>query len=207
MMISALDVAWYFVQKGGGDPSITQLKLQKLCYYAQGFYLAVFGEPLFSESIEAWDYGPLVVELRQIHSHRGAETIFPYELAFGQEIVDEGIRAHLEKIWLLVGHHKPGKLIDMTHSESPWKDTYRVGQNVKIGEDLMLHYFLDRLEELDSGESKDYCESTSYIYLKEGQVAQVPSSKAEAFLIANQDILEPKQIKTRGQRRRLAEFA
>lgn len=148
-----------------------------------------------------------MVELRQIHSHRGSETIFPHESAFGQEIVNEGIRAHLEKVWLLVGHHKPRKLIDMTHSESPWKDTYLVGQNVRIGEELMQHYFLDRLEELDLGENKDYCELTSYIYLKEGQVAQVPSSKAEAFLIANEDILEPKQIKTRGQRRRLAELA
>jgi uncharacterized phage-associated protein len=203
-MTSALDVAWYFVQKGNGDPSITQLKLQKLCYYAQGFYLAVFGEPLFSEAIEAWELGPVVVKLRQTLSHRGAETIHPYESPFGQNIIDEGIRAYLEKVWLCVGHHKAGKLVDMTHAESPWKETYKVGQNIRIGAEIMQHHFLARLEELDSDKSSGECESISYVYLKGGQVAKVPSSKAEAFLIDNEDILEPKQIRTRGRRRQVA---
>ena len=39
---------------------VSNLKLQKLLYYVQGFHLAVFGEPLFEEEIEAWMYGPVV---------------------------------------------------------------------------------------------------------------------------------------------------
>jgi uncharacterized phage-associated protein len=41
-----------------GDRQITNLKLQKLLYYTQAWYLAFTGQPLFSESIEAWVHGP-----------------------------------------------------------------------------------------------------------------------------------------------------
>jgi uncharacterized phage-associated protein len=52
-MLQARDVARYFLAKSepeAGD-TISNLKLQKLCYYAQGFHLAVFGEALFGDRI------------------------------------------------------------------------------------------------------------------------------------------------------------
>jgi hypothetical protein len=58
-------------------------------------------------------------------------------------------------------------------------------------------------EELSSARNNEHCESISYIYLKGGKIAKVPSSSAEAFLIANEDILEPRHIKTKGKRRHL----
>jgi uncharacterized phage-associated protein len=36
---------------------ITNLKLQKLLYYAQAWYLAIYDEPLFEERLEAWVHG------------------------------------------------------------------------------------------------------------------------------------------------------
>ena len=48
-MMSALQIAKYFVSlvdEEAGD-SISNLKLQKLLYYAQGGYLAYYGKPGF----------------------------------------------------------------------------------------------------------------------------------------------------------------
>ena len=52
---TAQDVASFFVSsfQKAGDP-VTNLKLQKLLYYAQGWYLAFTQSPLFEERIEAW---------------------------------------------------------------------------------------------------------------------------------------------------------
>lgn len=53
--ISCFDVANYFlvlVDREVGD-TITQLKLQKLIYFAQGVHLALFNKPFFEEEIEA----------------------------------------------------------------------------------------------------------------------------------------------------------
>ncbi len=38
----------------------SNLKLQKLLYYAQGVHLAAFDAPLFEEDMVAWNYGPVV---------------------------------------------------------------------------------------------------------------------------------------------------
>ncbi|NJM68627.1 MAG: SocA family protein [Acaryochloris sp. RU_4_1] len=206
-MTSVLDVAWYFVQKGNGDPSITQLKLQKLVYYAQGFYLGLYGKPLFLESIEAWEYGPVAPVLRNKHINLGAKPISLNDISCEKPIGDDEVRTHLERIWLCFGHYTAGKLVDMTHQESPWKETYIPFTNVRIGEQLMRHHFINRLGELESATGTTTCEPMSDIYLKGGQTVKVPESKAEAFLIANADSLEAKYIQTRGRRRQVAEPA
>jgi uncharacterized phage-associated protein len=41
-------------------PGLGTVKLHKLLYYCQGHHLATFGEPLFSDTISAWDMGPVV---------------------------------------------------------------------------------------------------------------------------------------------------
>jgi len=54
-MISVDEVAKYFLSltdEEAGD-FFSNLKLQKLVYYAQGFHLALFDRPLFADNIEA----------------------------------------------------------------------------------------------------------------------------------------------------------
>ena len=41
VMTTALDVARYFVEHADVEDDLSNLKLQKLCHYAQGFSLAV----------------------------------------------------------------------------------------------------------------------------------------------------------------------
>ncbi|MCY4305991.1 MAG: DUF4065 domain-containing protein [Aestuariivita sp.] len=63
---TAIAVANWFLQRSWKEPSLPrcdQLKLQKLVYYAQAWYLANFNKPLFSEDIEAWPHGPVVRDL------------------------------------------------------------------------------------------------------------------------------------------------
>lgn len=61
-MLNCFDVAKYFLaqqDETAGD-LISNLKLQKLIYYAQGFHLAISDRPLFPEPIKAWIHGPAV---------------------------------------------------------------------------------------------------------------------------------------------------
>ena len=57
----AKDVAEHFIAeaKKSGE-TLTNEKLQCLLYYAQGFHLAMQGEPLFPEEFYAWDCGPVI---------------------------------------------------------------------------------------------------------------------------------------------------
>lgn len=66
-MPSIDDVATYVIGKFSAP--ISTMKLQKLCYMAQGWSLAITDEPLFSEDFEAWKNGP--VNYRLFNQHRG----------------------------------------------------------------------------------------------------------------------------------------
>ena len=63
-ILSACDVASFFLAVNDAY-TITNTKLQKLCAYAQGICLAYLGKPLFTESIEMWEIGPVIPEVYQ----------------------------------------------------------------------------------------------------------------------------------------------
>src|SRR5690606_17024633 len=74
-MSSCFAVANYFLSQSNADAGdlISNLKLQKLVYYAQGFSLALLDEPLFEDEIEAWMHGPVVPALyREFKTHGSA---------------------------------------------------------------------------------------------------------------------------------------
>ena len=65
MAYKALQIAQLLLSKAaeGNQELMSNLKLQKMLYYEQGFHLAAFDTPLFDENIEAWMFGPVVPEV------------------------------------------------------------------------------------------------------------------------------------------------
>lgn len=63
-MPTVQEVADYFLAEAPPD-TMTSLKLQKLCAYAQAISLAYLGKELFDEDLEAWEKGPVLPSLYQ----------------------------------------------------------------------------------------------------------------------------------------------
>ena len=60
-MYKATTIAEWFVDKFIDDNSpITQIKLTKILYLTQGFYLAKYKKPLFKDAIFAYNFGPVL---------------------------------------------------------------------------------------------------------------------------------------------------
>lgn len=115
------DVANFFlaIANKSGE-SITNLKLQKLTYYAQAWHLANFGEELFPEEFQAWVHGPVNVELYHHYKERGylsinAEINIADAFEKAKEKIDF-LKAVAEVYMPLGGYH----LEKMTHQEDPW---------------------------------------------------------------------------------------
>lgn len=117
MTVSAHDVARELrarLPKGTG-----KAKIQKLLYYCQGWHLAHYGEPMFSDRIEAWKDGPVVAALWADEEHNRP-------LPRRQEVA----ASHLDVVEYVVeryGSESGGQLIDRTHAEAPWRSLNEAG--------------------------------------------------------------------------------
>ncbi|MGA2849374.1 MAG: type II toxin-antitoxin system antitoxin SocA domain-containing protein [Terracidiphilus sp.] len=137
-MMPAHAVAKYFVSlvdEEAGD-SISNLKLQKLLYYAQGFHLAIYGNPLFPEKIKAWMHGPVVPQVWHEYKEFGSNPI-PVTKVNLNDYPDE-TRELLDEVYTVYGQFTASKLRDMTHQEPPWKDT---PQPEEISQEKLTRFF------------------------------------------------------------------
>lgn len=103
------------------EESISPMKLQKLCYYAQGFQIALNEKkPLFSSDFQAWQHGPVTKELYDEYKHFGWKPIdVEIILSYDQDIKEDEF---LTEVVSYFGSYDGATLSAMTHKESPWLD-------------------------------------------------------------------------------------
>jgi uncharacterized phage-associated protein len=122
-MINCLDAACYFIVRGyedGIEAAMTNMKVQKLLYYAQSLHLALYDEPLFEEEIQAWRYGPVCPPAYRFYSEFEGEQL-PIPNQESLSLLPPTPREVLEEVWGYFGSHHAYGLSDMTHAEFPWK--------------------------------------------------------------------------------------
>ena len=132
-MIPADMVAKYFLAKVDeevGD-GISNLKLQKLVYYAQAYHLAMYDEPLFRDRIEAWEHGPVVPDLYHAYKGCGSGNI-PVPQDFEPDKYDERTADLLDEVYNVFGQYSAWKLRNMTHEERPWVEAYEGGERGRV---------------------------------------------------------------------------
>lgn len=145
MAYNVLDIANKLLKKAtnsGDDELMSNMKLQKLLYYQQGFHLAYFGKPLFDEDMEAWMYGPVVPVVYEHYKVNGSKGIEPK----GEEIsLSNKEEALFNEVYRIYGIYSATGLMNMTHSEMPWDSTPTGTGNI-ITKDKLAYFFKKRLK-------------------------------------------------------------
>lgn len=115
-----IEVIARFIITNSGD--ITHLALQKLLYYAQGFYEAIFGTELFTDRCQAWTYGPVYPDVYYKYSKFGNALIDEPSLESETDLdeLTTGEIDFLNSIISAFGCYSGSVLRNMTHSEQPW---------------------------------------------------------------------------------------
>ena len=116
--VTAQQVADYLIDFANeAGELITNLKLQKLLYYAQGYYLAIEGKELFEDEIEAWVHGPVIPNVyRQYKDFRWQ----PINKEVDAPTLSKNVAGFLNLIIETFLPIDAYKLERMTHKESPW---------------------------------------------------------------------------------------
>jgi uncharacterized phage-associated protein len=167
-MHDTMAVANFFIQtaKNHGKP-VTHMKLQKMLYFAHGWYLAMFDQPLLDEQVEAWKYGPVIPSVYHEFKACGGDPIkhcattmilnsdghgFSFrepELEAEQEELDV-----LNEVWDAYGGFTGIQLSDMTHRDNtPWHKVWFKQQGIKgtdIPQDLIQQYFNELYDSQES---------------------------------------------------------
>ena len=126
--------------------TISNLKLQKMLYYLQGFFIAVFDKKLFEEPIEAWQYGPVVRDAYFHFKEFGPGSI---SLKEGEKIISltEPEAELFKDVMEEYGQFSAIKLMNMTHEELPWKKTFSENPQGEISYELLKEYFKTQIVE------------------------------------------------------------
>lgn len=130
------------------DESPSPMKLQKLCYYGQGYLLAQ-GMNLFAEDFQAWQRGPVVPALYTRYRDYGWRPItedVPLEVGD----VPAEMAAELADIIAAYGRYDGAALSTMTHRETPWLEargdlSESEGSSAVISKDALRRFFVTKL--------------------------------------------------------------
>ncbi|MDM8557199.1 type II toxin-antitoxin system antitoxin SocA domain-containing protein [Candidatus Parabeggiatoa sp. HSG14] len=115
---TASKIADYFLYIANDTGSfLSNLKLQKLVYYAQAWYLALYNTPLFDEEFEAWIHGPITTSLYEKYKPFGWKPILK-EVEKPKLPVD--VENFLEELTQVYFIRESLELEMMIHREEPW---------------------------------------------------------------------------------------
>ncbi len=136
-MYDVLELSNYVIGKFNDESSpITNLKLQKVLYYIQGYFFKQFKNPAFEDNIYCWTYGPVVPAVYYKYSIAGRRTLerentSKLKLKAGEDKLINKI----VQICIPLGSFD---LVEQTHNEDPWMKTIK---NNVITQDSISLFF------------------------------------------------------------------
>lgn len=148
MAYKALDIAKKLIQRAqddeaNGGEALTNLKLQKLLYYQQGFHLAFFGTPLFDEDVEAWMYGPVVPSVYDEYSKYGSASLPVTDATIKLSDDEESL---FNEVYDAYRDFSAIGLMNRTHREKPWLSVSPHDRGTVISQESMKEYFQTQIQ-------------------------------------------------------------
>jgi len=128
---------------------ITNLKLQKLLYYAQAWHLALHNEPLFDDHFEAWVHGPAQPSVYRAFKNFASKPIVIPEDAPFENAKEAWL--HIADVLQAYSGYSAYQLELMTHREQPWLEARGdlppdAPCNEKINTNTMREFYRKRLK-------------------------------------------------------------
>ncbi|EDN69461.1 phage-associated protein [Beggiatoa sp. PS] len=120
--------------KEKGCTDISPMKLQKLVYFAHGWFMAFTDQEFIKEEVQAWKFGPVIPDIYFEFKEYGNSNIeiLAKELRFtGSKLElitpnidddDDDANRIINEVWRAYGEFTPIQLSNITHAKgSPWE--------------------------------------------------------------------------------------
>lgn len=117
---------------------VTPLMLQKLLYFVQGVYSALYNEPIFDEDCRAWVHGPVYAEVYTLFKEFKYDPIDDDRFAiieFNKDVLTDNERNAIDLVVDTFGMYGGKALERITHKEFPWTQARKgYGEGVNCNE-------------------------------------------------------------------------
>lgn len=158
-MYNVLDVSRFIINYcNEKDYHISNLKLQKILYFIQAYYLSKTEskEPCFKDVIEAWDFGPVIPVVYHEYKRFGStnipkiNTYIEFDIndfwkskvvEYDDRIIADGDKKIICKLVDNFSQISTTRLVQITHNQSPWIDAYSKGRTTVISTEAIRSYF------------------------------------------------------------------
>lgn len=159
MTYNVLDVSLYIINYSNQkNYSISNLKLQKLLYFTQAYFVMEKGikSPCFKEKIEAWDFGPVVSaayhefkkygsgNIPTIASYVTFDEIRPWvtkEVTYDDKVIEDRDKILIAGVVDTFADYSASEIMRLSHKQDPWKNVFRAGENNEITLNSLKEYF------------------------------------------------------------------
>lgn len=164
MFYNPITIANFFIQKSFDEGmSITPMKVLKLVYIANGWFLGYTNRTLINENSQAWQYGPVISSVYNVFKCYGGSSIEKMHLAdsmlqndYQKLLNDTYTSSFLESVWNIYKKYSALQLSDLTHQiGTPWSITYsNNGSKSIIPNDLIEKHYKEKIEKHGSNTTR-----------------------------------------------------
>lgn len=126
------------------DDTLTPMQLLKLVYIAHGWMLGLYGRPLISDEVQAWQYGPVIPKLyAAIRHYRGDPVLRDLPTSPSSDRLNATEGDIVSQVYERYGRMSGPALSRLTHAPgTPWALTYEPGSfGVRIPTDLIEDHY------------------------------------------------------------------
>lgn len=125
-----------------GD-SLTPMQVLKLVYIAHGWNLGLYGRPLIRDTVEAWQYGPVIRRLYNSMREYRSQAVTALIPAPGGDVLTANEDDLICQVYNLYGKKSGPALSRLTHAPgTPWELTYVQGEfGVPIPTDIIEDHY------------------------------------------------------------------
>lgn len=151
MISTAKEVAKYVLSElQDSGEAISNIKLQKLLYYIQGWYMGLYDEPVFEDEFQAWRNGPVIYDIYKEYEDFG--TYNPIISKIENPKLSEKLERHIYEVLECYGGESSFSLVALTHREWPWIEArgdlpLHASGNDIISKNTMRDFFAKKAKE------------------------------------------------------------
>ena len=126
---------------------LTPLQIIKLVYFCHGWMLALYNRPLIKQSVQAWQYGPVVPELYRDLKDYGGDPVAE-KIKVAEENFDELEADLIDQVYSKYGHLSGIDLSRLTHAPgTPWYEVWcQKGRYSSIPNSWIQQHYAEKAE-------------------------------------------------------------